>query len=244
MLSTGPLPFPPSSPSSSSVPMKPAHEIIGGLKEAKTLRDIYRLPMPVSSPLVCRNEAINNFQTDANNGVLSLTINTDERGEELWPKQAIDPDLREVMEAVGDLDAISGFDDARKRIQFEFRSPYTKIMSPVICAPHVDGATMPRLRLYFYASSSPTYVVSHDNTLALFNLYAPRVLDTEFADPKFYREFSDARENLREKFSRAATPIRVQELSVMSGATIHFMPGNTDPTRRFMRARIFDPSSK
>ena len=235
MMSTGPSPFRP------QPALLPTHEIVAALKDAKTLRDIYRLPFPAVAPILHDDDTLNDFTASSGRGSFRTDTIIDANGIEIndskFPQE---PTLHDAIHTVTDFDTVSGKNLSNRKIEFELRDPNVSGNHMAVQRPHCDGVVMPRMRIGFYATARPTFIVAHDAMTQLLNTTSPRLLDTPFDDPSFYRDFAENCMDLSGAFIRAAQPMREREYTMLTGVTPHFMPSGPVGDRRFLRTRAYE----
>ena len=218
-----------------------AKNLISSLENVKTLRALYALPFPLALDSFPADDALNNFGETKRDNKTSEGIETPD-GNMAWRHNHIPAEIHPALNLIRDFDRAAAPFEQAKRWDFDIRRPGHS-SNEIVRRAHVDGAMMPCMRVYFYASHDGSFVVPHEKHLEILQYRHSDLLDMPFDDRDFYNSFAAAQGDLAKDFYLAAERVPAQALTVLTGATLHFQPYTIDDNRRFLRARSFGCSA-
>ncbi len=215
-----------------------AKSLISSLENVQTLRALYTLPFPLALHSFPADDALNNFGETKRDNKTSEGIETPD-GHMAWRYDHIPAKIHPALNLIRAFDRASAPFEAAKRWDFDIRGPGYCSSNEIVRRPHVDGAMVPCMRVYFYASHDGSFVVPHEKHLEILQRRHADLLDMPFNDRDFYHSFAAAQGDLANYFYLAAERVPAKTLTVLTGATLHFQPYKIDDNRRFLRAGDF-----
>jgi hypothetical protein len=231
-------------------PITQSEEIVSaynGLRNARTYRDIYSLSAyPHKIADLARPEEFDAFEVEMHgSGMLaqSKTIGTQLRdGRITWDGYRQSFESQEVISLFRDFEHANFSpicDDGTRQWKAETRRQIGAFDYNPGGEWHADGINKPEMRLYMAANKTPSLVVSHADTLDIFEKHNPRFLDRPLPADEFgQREFLETVRAMKGLFREAAKPLDPYAAYVATGATIHARDANTPDGRVFSVALV------
>ena len=216
------------------MPLSP-YETLSRLHAAATLRDVYSIEFPlVIAPLDSADD-FSGFRYESDDLFRTRGEENTERTIE-WDR-IIPPAITPVLQSAHMFEQEFSI-SARQKWDADIHGPLDAYNHGITQSVHVDGAHIPKMRVYFASNKNPTSVVSHEDSLRLYERYAPSLLDRPM-DSEFLQDFMMANMDLSDHFRRIASRVPENHLCAMTGVTQHFRAPVIEDSRVFFRARVF-----